>query len=311
MSTQTPLQPFRVSNDALQDSALLQSRMKDEGYLFFQGLITQERIQAVRKEILTLCEQQGWLKEGTSMEEGVAKPGAVFVEPEPAYMALYNELIKGEAFHDLALDPPLVNLLASLFGEPALAHSRNIARIIFPQNTQFTTPSHQDYIHIQGTMETYTAWIPLGDCPQELGSLAVLAGSHKAGVLPVQAAYGAGGVGIRTDDLPYQWVGSDFASGDVVLFQSLTVHKALPNLNTERLRLSVDFRYQPLSHPVHPSSLLPHHNQITWEEVYADWKKETHQYYWKRLPLNYAGQDEALLELRRAAAETRPEDFKE
>lgn len=308
---QTEIQPFRVSNDILHNGDALQNRMRAEGYLFFKSLITPESIRATRSDILALCESAGWLSPNHKTEDAVSAPGIQHIEPEPAYMALYNNLLKGEAFNALALDPPLLTMLGDLFRESALAHSRNIARIIFPQNTLYTTPSHQDYIHIQGTMETYTAWIPLGDCPMDLGSLVVLQGSHDAGVLPVRAAYGAGGVGIETESLPYTWVGSDFEAGDVVVFHSLCVHKALPNLNPDHMRLSVDFRYQPVSHPVDPSSLLPHHNQITWEEVYANWKSEAHQYYWKSLPIHYSGQDEAVREIRLAAAHTRREDFSE
>ena len=71
--------------------------------------------------------------------------------------------------------------------------ARNIARVIFPRNTKYTTPAHQDYIHIQGTEETWTAWFPLGDCSKELGSLAILPRSHVFGILPTHTAYGAGG----------------------------------------------------------------------------------------------------------------------
>lgn len=41
-----------------------------------------------------------------------------------------------------------------------------------------------------------------------------------------------------------RWVGTDFNLGDLLLFPALTVHRALHNLDTRRMRLSVDFRYQ-------------------------------------------------------------------
>lgn len=294
------LKPFLVSNDALGDSAELRSRMERDGYLFIKNLLSQESVKKTRREIVALLEAAKWLKEGANPMEAVAAPGVRHVEPEPGYMEVYNELIKGEEFNRLALDSDLIHTLDALFGEPTLAHSRNIARIIFPHNTLYTTPSHQDYIHIQGTMETYTTWAPLGDCPKDLGSLVVLQGSHKAGVLPVESAYGAGGLGINTEALPYQWVGSDFERGDVVIFHSLTVHKALPNLADEQIRLSVDFRYQPVSHPIDKSSLEPHHNRMTWEEVYANWKSDEGKYYWRDLPIRYADYDPKVLELRAA-----------
>jgi hypothetical protein len=44
-----------------------------------------------------------------------------------------------------------------------------------------------------------------------------------------------------------------------------------------------------VSSPVHPSSLLPHHGQLTWEDIYAGWKSKRYQYYWRSLPVNVAG----------------------
>jgi len=216
-------------------------------------------------------------------------------------MAVYNKLQCSEAFHALAQDPNLLSMLQSLFGEPVLAHPRNIARIIFPNNTLHTTPSHQDYIHVQGTEETYTAWIPLGDCPTNLGSLAVLAGSHRTGILPVHQAYGAGGVGIDTESLTNRWVGGDFSIGDVIVFHSLTVHKALPNQSPNQIRLSVDYRYQPLSHPVSEDSLQPHHRQVDWPTVYECWKSDRYQYYWRNLPIRRAESDPRVQAVRNAA----------
>lgn len=294
---------FTVSNDALNDAEELRTRMAREGYLFFRGLIAAEAVLAARHEILALCADAGWLAEGTEIREGIAAPGVAWIEPQPDFMAVYNLVMQNEAFHTLAHDTGLLRMLETLFGETPLAHPRNIARIIFPHNAMHTTPSHQDYIHIQGTEETYTAWIPLGDCPTDLGSLVVLGGSHHTGVLPVRAAYGAGGVGIDTDDLPYEWVGGDFALGDVVVFHSLTVHKALPNLSPDHLRLSVDFRYQPLSHPVDEWSLLPHYAQVTWDEIYANWKSERLKYYWRDLPLRHAEKDPRVHAVRMAASE--------
>ena len=136
-----------------------------------------------------------------------------------------------------------------------------------------------------GLARLATAWIPLGDCPKTLGSLAVLAGSHHGGVYPVHPATGAGGLGIDTEELPYRWAASDFEAGDVVFFHSHTVHKGLPNLSRDRLRLSVDYRYQPASQPVVQSSLEPHYGQLQWDEIYRNWKSDRYQYYWKDLPL--------------------------
>ena len=278
---------FAIANNLLEHPEALREQAQRDGYLFFRNLADMELMLSLRRQILELCEHAGWLQTGTDLLEGIAAPGQRHIEGEPEYMQVYKQVMQLEDFHAFAHQSRLIAMLDALFGEPTLVHARNIARIIFPRATEFTTPAHQDFLHIQGTEQTWTSWIPLGDCPQQLGSLAVLPGSHTQGMYPVHRALGAGGHGIDTNELPFEWAGGNFAAGDVLLFHSLTVHKGMPNLSANRLRLSVDFRYQPLSHSVTPASMQPHFG-YAWEEIYTDWQSGKYQYYWRDLPLSYA-----------------------
>jgi hypothetical protein len=280
--------PFLDSTPVAADAAELRARAARAGYLFFRGLLPAATILALRRQILDLCARHGFLEPGSDPADAIASPGARYREGDPEYMALYDDLQRLEAFHALAHQPPLMAVLGRLFGEAVLVHPRNIARVMFPQNHQFTTPAHQDFVHIQGTEETYSAWIPLGDCPRELGNLEVLPGSHRFGVLPVRSAYGAGGLGVETDQLELEWAGGDFACGDVLLFQSLCVHRATNNRTPDRVRLSVDYRYQGVSQPVVESSLLPHFNRLPWDEIYQGWQDPALQYYWRDYDLQIA-----------------------
>ncbi|KAB2887507.1 MAG: phytanoyl-CoA dioxygenase family protein, partial [Kofleriaceae bacterium] len=45
------------------------------------------------------------------------------------------------------------------------------------------------------------------------------------------------------DDAP--WHAADLAAGDVLFFSALTIHRALPNVTADQLRVSVDYRYRP------------------------------------------------------------------
>jgi len=45
------------------------------------------------------------------------------------------------------------------------------------------------------------------------------------------------------DDAP--WRSLDLEAGDVIVFSALTVHRALPNVTADQLRVSVDYRYRP------------------------------------------------------------------
>ena len=101
----------------------------------------------------------------------------------PEFNPIYDTIQRLESF-----TPRLKELLAiadSLLGGPAMRQPGIRARVMFPSGIAKTTPPHQDFIFIQGTPEMWTCWIPLGPCPNSMGGLAVLRGSHKRGVLPV------------------------------------------------------------------------------------------------------------------------------
>ena len=57
--------------------------------------------------------------------------------------------------------------------------------------------------------------------------------------------------------------------GDVLIFHSLAVHKGVSN-RSDKLRMSMDARYQRASDPIAPGSLLPHSQPNDWESVFAD-----------------------------------------
>ena len=86
------------------------------------------------------------------------------------------------------------------------------------------------------------------------------------------------------DPLEGRWVCGDFAVGDVLLFHSMTVHKGLPN-RSDKLRMSMDVRYQLVSEPFNIDNANPDGQPLSWEEIYADWRSDALKYYWQRLPL--------------------------
>ena len=114
----------------------------------------------------------------------------------------------------------------------------------------------------------------------------------------LQSLLGAGGMAVDPATLPDRWHTTDYRAGDVLLFHSHLVHRALPNLTPDRMRLSVDYRYQARSRPIAASNLLPHTGQITWEEVYRGWRSTELQYYWERWPLAVQPYDTTWFETR-------------
>jgi hypothetical protein len=138
--------------------------------------------------------------------------------------------------------------------------------------------------------------MPLGDCPLEQGCLSVAAGSHRDGIRDFRVTNGSGGLEV-VDPLAGRWRASPFAAGDVLMFHSLVVHRGLPNL-TNRLRQSMDARYQRVSEPVSDLSLQPYANLYTWDQVYAGWRSTEFQYYWQKQPITIGAFDTQYYERR-------------
>lgn len=260
-STIDNVSPFIQTNKNA-DASALRDAMNETGYLFFRGLLPAEDVLRVRRYVLQLCSEAGWLDASRDIVEGISAAGhKPLREGFREYTEVYRKILKTQSFFDFPANPLLMSIAQQLLDSQVLVHPRRIGRVTFPHLEGATTPAHQDHFYIRGAVETYSCWIPLGNCPMELGGLAVLPGSQKHGFLEHNiTSAGVGGSGVSVDESEAQWHCDDFAAGDVLFFHSYTIHKALPNKTEDRLRVSTDNRYQRAKDDIAPGSLKPHIN---------------------------------------------------
>ncbi|BBH22628.1 hypothetical protein Back11_39730 [Paenibacillus baekrokdamisoli] len=292
---------FEDSSSLLEHPDQLRERAEEDGLLFFRGLLSRDRVMALRLDIMEILGRSGVMNNQFPLQAGLADVEAVnqYTADELQWNGvgvtrdMYLAIQKLESFHALAHSPELISMYEALFGAAPFIHPRHIGRIMLPHHSSKITPSHQDFLHIQGASNTWTCWTPLGDVPYELGGLAILRGSHKAGLLGVTEAPGAGGLESILCGLDYEWLSIDYEAGDIVTFHSHTVHKSMPNQLPGRIRVSCDYRYQPEQEDIEAASLLPH-GPYTWEELYEDWQRGDLQYYWKSRKLALSSFDESI-----------------
>jgi ectoine hydroxylase-related dioxygenase (phytanoyl-CoA dioxygenase family) len=257
---QEALLPF-VESDPNADPAKLRAVMDEQGYLFFRELVPAPDVLAVRRAVLELCAEAGWIDPSYDLMEAVVAPGKTpTTEGKPDYVAVYRKVLRLPIFHDFPTHPAMMQIAQALLGPQVLVHPRRIGRMTFPNNVVATTPPHQDYYYIRGSVDTYSCWVPLGDCPASLGGLAVWPSTHKGGYVDhsVHSPGAVGGCGIPVEPGTAVWHSTDFKTGDVLFFHSYTIHKALPNLSGDRLRVSTDNRYQRPNDAIDPDALKPH-----------------------------------------------------
>lgn len=288
------MKAFYDSSALLSDPEALKQRFERDGYVFLRRLVDPALLLELRRQIVGICDDCGWFKPGTDPMDAISWT-VPKLEGEDAYFDVYERIQRLQDFHALSHEPSVMRLMRGLLGESAFPHPLSIARLVFPENRDWSTPPHQDYVNNQGTPDLYACWIPLSDCPQAMGSLAVLEGSHTLGLQPVEYALGAGH---RQTTLPAEvealdWVASDLELGDVLVFHSLTIHKALAN-DTERMRISVDFRFQAEGEELTERCLQPHFERESWDEIYRNWDREELKYYWREKQFKTVPFDMAL-----------------
>jgi hypothetical protein len=301
---------MRSSADLIGDRTALRERLATDSYLYLPAVIDPAKVIALRRRILEVLADRGWIYKGDFLMSAfsIIPP---LKEGEAEWLAGYDAVQHLEEFHTLAHDPALVSVMRDVVGDHAFPHPLKIVRLAFPNNFEVATPPHQDYPNNQGTPNLTASWIPVGDCPRTLGGLAVLRGSHQAGVLPLDHHPGAGN---RQAIIPpelleeLRWVTTDFEAGDILLFPSTTVHASMNNA-TDSLRVSVDFRYQDEGEALTPLVLEPHFQQSTWDEIYAGWSSTELQYYWRDLDYEVVPFEELPLVSGPAPAEMSPEEL--
>lgn len=260
---QTNYFPFIESNPAAGEAAL-KSQLQENSYLFFRGLVPAEAVLEVRRAVLEVCLEAGWIDPNFDLMAAVVAPGMKPTqEGKPDYANVYRKVLQLPLFHNFPNDPNLLRIAALLLNiksEEVLVHPRRIGRLSFPNNKGATTPPHQDFYYIRGAVDTLSCWVPLGECPVELGGLAVMPGSHKGGYIEHTATFpgAVGGVGLPVDESQAIWHTTNFGLGDALFFTSHSIHKAMPNLTSNLLRLSTDNRYQRPQDKIEPDALLPH-----------------------------------------------------
>jgi Phytanoyl-CoA dioxygenase (PhyH) len=281
------MKPFHEIQNCDLTPHSLKRELSSRGYALIRGLVPQADITHVLGDVTELLSDAGWLLSGHVPLERMANHSAACGDPDPAFKQTYQQIFNLESLHALPHHPALKGVMKMLAGDQVLVHPKPIGRLIFPNCESLTVHAHQDYRFMNGDPECFTAWIPLHDCPLDEGPLQILEGSHRSGVIDHEDE------NLHVPEIPAEavtdgdWVGGQINAGDVLIFHSLTVHAASAN-RSNRLRISMDCRFQNCSRAIHPGNLaFAGESGKSWEATYARWESNALKYYWKDLPLNF------------------------
>lgn len=248
------LAPLEDATSQLSDAAALRRSFDEEGYLLLRGALDRTQVLAARAEVLGRLSEVGEIC--SPAIEGIATGESRRGELAGDLGAFWKTVSEGPALRRVTHGAALRELLSLLFDAPARPHDYVFVR---PTAVGSGTDLHFDQPYFaRGDTRIATCWIPLGEIPISDGPLVIVEGSHRAACLRRSLPFGNGSSGLAAaQDAAYQLAArgarlltTHFHPGDLLIFDSLTMHGALDNKSgAERVRLSVDLRFQPAADP--------------------------------------------------------------
>jgi len=295
------MKPFHAIDARDLTCSSLKDEIDSRGYALVRDVLPLEVVSSLLREVTQVLCDEGWLLPQSDAVDRIANADAACGDPDPTFKRVYQEIFNLEQFHALPHHWSLRRVMHMLVGDQLLIHPKPIGRLIFPHCERLVVHAHQDYQFMGGDTEFYTAWIPLHDCPMEVGPLRILEGSHRFGIQNHEKQ------NLHVPEIPSgtevgeRWVGGPINAGDVLIFHSLTVHEASPNVS-EQLRLSLDCRFQDSRRAFNPSNVVfAGESGKSWEKTYAGWHSDELKYYWKKLPLHFRPARSEILRLAQKA----------
>lgn len=241
------------------DRDALWSRLRQDGYLYLTNHLDPGTVESFREYYFSQLADTGLLEPGTDPASGVGATGAV--DLAKVREILFREIVPGAAYEALTSHPAIRGWFQWFLEGEVHLHKRKIIRHIRPGEAGIgtATQAHYDLIYLrEGSERVLSMWIPLGDCPVEMGGLTYLQGSHHWAMADERERGLQRPAVSMTADLPAlanehdgRWLLANYRAGDVMVHSSYMVHAGSDNVDPlNRIRLSTDIRYQRASEPI-------------------------------------------------------------
>lgn len=167
----------------------------------------------------------------------------------------WNRSIFSKAIYDLCTNAKLLDIIEDMIGPEVMVNGDYWVRPKLPHEDMTTLPWHQDSFYYNGPdagasfIQIVSVWIPLVDVDEVNGCLQLIPFSHTWGLIP--CARNAQGHLEPVEDVEQRGNVETVSmqTGDILLFNQLTLHRSLPNRSDE-VRWSIDLRYSPADQPL-------------------------------------------------------------
>jgi hypothetical protein len=255
------LGPLNETATPLPDGETLRASLERDGYLLLRGLIDPSDIQAAREEVFARLGEVGEIIEPSAdgVFSGQSNRDALYDDRG----GFWKSTSEGPALRRVTNGTALTGAMTSVFGEPSVGFDYLFLRPV--PGGRFTHMHCDAGFFARATERVLTCWVAYTDIDLDRGPLFVVEGSHR--FEDIRAQFNGFDV-VRNKDRKAsidshpadfarergtRLLTTHFRPGDVLVFGMYTVHGALEHhASDNRIRLTTDIRYQPVSEPKDP-----------------------------------------------------------
>lgn len=235
------VKPLTDSTSLIGKPEALRRRYHEDGVLFLRGVIDPELLAWAQQKYRAALADEGLIDLANEAPVWTGKATKTWRPCDALGTTVWHEVVKqpllNQIMHDVFDDRPV--------WIPIAAHRSGFPTGPLKEGQDIFAGRHQDGFYNEGMLFTI-CWMPIRDVRMDRGSFAVAPGTHKRGSLHDTSLQGNA---IPRDAIADDaWRSADFRVGDVLIFNYLTAHTALPNPSDE-IRLSLDVRAIPASAP--------------------------------------------------------------
>lgn len=236
---------------------------EQEGYLVLPGLLSEEELRPIRdslgekvSEIAEALFAQGLITdklEGLGFKHRLAGLFAGMSDGEFIRFGRSWRDRKPGFFH-LMSNPKILDAVEGLIGPEIFSNPVYNVRPKVPKVAAGAVPWHQDksYWPDANSNPVITVWVPLVDADLENGCLRIAPGTQKTKVLSYHSDTYTGTAYTEVDEdlMEKTLAGTEVVAvpvkaGSAILFNDRCLHMSTLNQSEDRVRWSVDLRYQP------------------------------------------------------------------
>ncbi len=234
-----------------------------QGYLVLPNLVSLEELQPIKDSLSEKVEsiaqelsERGLIQDLHEDAPFETRLGLLFSELTDREFNKYGRSWRERrpGFYDLMSNPRILDAVESLIGPEIFSNPVYNVRPKVPKVAVGAVPWHQDksYWPDANSNPVITVWIPIVDADAENGCLQICPGTHRKRVLSYHAEQRTGTQYTEIDEELIEAAIAENGSvqvpvtaGSAILFNDRCLHMSTVNQSKERIRWSVDLRYQP------------------------------------------------------------------